>query len=382
MNRLAVASLAVAAVLGTTGGVTLAVARTGDDGGSGRDGATPTARADGSPSASDGGSGGDDPAATGKDAAGLLYYADGAIHDGDRDVAVPTTVGDVLALQRVQGGWLLVESTEHASGDPTSVGTYVTEDGDDWRIGEWRGAWDLTVERDRVVYGNGVSWKVADFAERKATPLDIVDGLGEELDFMARPEIVSGIAITAKGVLTGWEEKGENRIVETETDHWTHELLALPSAVDVPLTSADGRFAVAVQPNPETTPTNPVGSCLTGGPLDDVEGWWSECQIGPASSDPFSRDGTQVLTGVSVNDGPSPSELTVRDAATGKVQHELDPGGYYLEGVEWADEDGVVIALTSDDGTSALTIRRCVVRTGRCTAVTKVEGDVVLGSST
>lgn len=365
MNRLAIASLAVAAVLGATGGVTLAVANTGADTGdedaSGRDAATTSAVSD--------------------DGAGLFYYADGAIHDGDQDVAVPATVGDVLALQRVQGGWLLVEATEYTSGDPTRVGTYITEDGDDWRIGEWRGAWDLTVERDRVVYGNGVSWKVADFAERKATPLDIIDGLGEELDFMTRPEIVSGIAVTARGVLTGWEERGENRIVQTETDHWTHELLALPPTIDVPLTSADGTFAVGTYPNPDSTPTTPVGGCLTGGRLDDVEGWWSECGIGPASSDPFSRDGEQVLTGVSVNDGPSPSDLAVRDSATGEVQHELDPGGY-LEGVEWADEDGVVVALTGGDDTTALTISRCVVRTGKCVAATRVEGDVVLGSTT
>ena len=365
MNRLAVASLAVAAVLGTTGGVALAVAQTGDDT-DGRD--TATADTDGRDTA-------------GRDAGGLLYYADGAIHDGEQNVAVPTTVGDVLALQRVQDGWLLVEATEYTSGDPTRLGTYITADGDDWRIGEWRGAWDLTVERDRVVFGNGVSWKVADFAERKATPLDVVDGLGEELDFMTRPEIVSGIAVTMKGVLTGWEENGENRIVQTETDHWTHELLALPPTVDVPLTSADGTFAVATYPNPASTPTNPVGGCLTGGRLAAVDGWWSECGIGPASGDPFSRDGEQVLTGLSVNDGPAPSKLTVRDSATGEVQHELDPGGY-LEGVEWADEDGVVVTLTGGDGTTALTISRCVVRTGKCAAAAKVEGDVVLGSST
>ncbi|MCX6398912.1 MAG: hypothetical protein NTX33_03135 [Propionibacteriales bacterium] len=368
MNRLTIVSLTAAAVLGSAGGVTLAVASSDNDT-TGRDDPTTSAR-DETTKPTDG-----------PDDAGLFYYADGAIHDGDQDVAVPTDVGDVLALQRVKGGWLLIESSEYTSGDPTKVGTFIATNGDDWRIGEWRGTWDLTVERDRVVYGNGVSWKAADFATRRATPLDVIDGSGEELDFMTRPEIVSGIAITGKGVLTGWLVNGENLIVQTETDHWSHELLVLPRSIDVPLTSADGTFAIGNYENPDYTPTNPVGSCLTGGRMDAVDLWWKHCGTGPASEAPYSRDGEQLLVRRTSPDGPAPSALEVIDPTTGNVLHEFDPGGY-LEGVQWGEDADTVVTLSGTDDSSALTISRCATTTGKCVSLLKVQGNVVLGSST
>ncbi|WP_182378347.1 hypothetical protein [Nocardioides sp. WS12] len=372
MNRLTIVSLTAAAVLGSAGGVTLAVASGGDDDSTGRDGSSQSTAGDGSSKPTDG------PAD-----AGLFYYADGAIHDGDQNVAVPTGVGtgEVVALQRVKGGWLFIEAAEDGSGDPLRVGTFIATDGRSWRIGEWRGQWDVSAARDRVVYGNGVSWKSAEFATRKATPLDIIDGPGEEHEYMVGADTLPGIAITAKGVLTGWKVRDENLIVETNSEHWSHELLVLPRDIDVPQTSGNGKYAAGSTPNPETAPDNPVGSCLTGGRLDAVEQWWEQCERRAASASPYSSDGEQLLVGIATGDGPSPSNLEVVDSTTGNLLHEFDPGGYLI-GAEWAGEENTVVTLTGQDNTSALSIQRCVITTAKCTSVLKVEGTVVLGSST
>lgn len=376
MNRLTIVSLTAAAVLGSAGGVTLAVASGGDDDSTGRDTSSRSTAKETGSRATDG-------EADGSKDGGLFYYADGAIHDGDQDVAVPTGVGtgEVVALQRVKGGWLFIEGAEDGSGDPLRIGTFIGADGRSWRIGEWRGLWDVSAERDRVVYGNGVTWKSAEFATRRATPLDVIDGPGEELDFMTTSLSIPGIALTAKGVLTGWEVGKEHLVVETDTDRWSHELFVLPRDIDVPQTSGDGRYAVGSTPNPDYAPENPVGGCVTGGRLDAVEQWWDQCERRAASAAPYSSDGEQLLLGVATGDGPSPSKLEVVDSTTGNLLHEFDPGGY-LMGAEWAKDADTVVALTGQDSTSALSIQRCVITTAKCTNVLKVEGTVVLGSST
>ncbi|KRB78404.1 hypothetical protein ASE01_03785 [Nocardioides sp. Root190] len=372
MSRTTVVALAVAAVVGTTGGIALAVTTVGTQedkrpAASGSTPATPT---------------GEESSGESKDPAdALFYYADGAIHDGSQNVPVPTGIADsdVLELARVDGGWLVVENGTDSSGDPLFTGTFVPEKGSAWRIGEWRGSFDLTAERDRVLYGNGVNWKAAEFATRKATPLDVVDGPGEELEFMTRPDIEPGIAITARGVLTGWRSNGETLIVQTETDQWSHELLVLPRTVQVPLTSADGRFAIATYDDTEPSSEVPGAGCLTGGRMDAVDLWWTHCETGPASAAPYSPDGEQVLVGRTVTDGPAPSGLEVIDATTGNLVHEFDPGNYLI-GAEWAEQADTVFTLTAEDNSNTQSISRCDVTTGACAKVAEVEGNVVLGS--
>ncbi|KRA38971.1 MULTISPECIES: hypothetical protein [unclassified Nocardioides] len=383
MNRLTIVALTAAAVLGSAGGVGLAVATGGDDDSAGRDDVRTTSTAD---DRSDSGAIGptDGPSSPVDEGGVLFYYADGAIHDGNQSVAVPTGVGtgDVVALQRVKGGWLFVEGAEDDSGDPLRIGTFIATDGTSWRIGEWRGLWDVSSERDRVVYGNGVSWKVAEFATRKASPLDVIDGPGEEHEYMVGSDTLPGISISGTGVLTGWLKDGDHLIADTDTDHWAHALLALPRDIDVPITSANGKYANGNTENPDYAPDNPVGSCLTGGRLDAVEQWWEQCERRAASTTPYSSDGEQLLVGIATGDGPSPSNLEVLDPTTGKLLHEIDPGkGTYLLGAEWAS-DGTVVTLTGLDSTPALSINRCRVDKGTCTPVLDVEGTVVLGSAT
>lgn len=378
MNRTTVVALAAAAVIGTTGGVTLAV----NSGGDGDD--DPTASrstgASRTPSTSPS-TGATDPSGSGKPAAAaeLLYYADGAIHDGDQNVAVPSGVaaGEVRALQRVDGGWLVVQVDQDSSGEDFNTGTYLSADGDDWRFGEWYGSWDVTSDREGVAYGNGVTWHVASFADRTTEPLDILDGVGKERPFMDIVNSLRGIAIGENGIITGWDAGGTNRLVETEEDHWTHRDWG-PKGVDVPITSPDGTRAVAAYPNADYAPENPVGDCLTGGKSSDPGSWWKECEIGAASLEPWSPEGDRLLIQGTSNDGPGTSWLRVVDPLTNKALSDFDPGGL-LSGAEWGG-DTTVFTLTYDETTNGAVIKRCDTTAATCEDVKRVGDNAVLGS--
>ena len=370
MNRTTVVALAAAAVLGTTGGVTVALNTASGDG-------SPAAEPSNSPETS----------APTKDKAdgALLYYADGAIHDGDKNVAVPSDVAakDVRALARVEGGWLVVQVDQDSSFEDFNTGTFIAADGDDWRVGEWYGSWDITAERDGVVYGNSVSWHRATFADRSIAPLDILDGVGKELPYMEVTTNLRGIAIGADGLITGWEDKadgGTNRLVETEEDHWTHKHWGPkgPKNIDVPTTSPDGTEAVAAYPNPKASGEAPFGACLTGGPTDDPSAWWKECEIGTPSLEPWSPEGDRLLVQGVAGDGPGPSWLRVVDPTTNKALSDFDPGGI-LAGAEWAN-DTTVFALTYDNTANGAIIKRCDTDTEKCVDVKRVGDNAVLGS--
>lgn len=369
MNRTAVVALAAAAVLGTTGGITLAVSTVG----SGDDDA-PTSRPSGS------GSTPVDDGPSAQDPADLvpLYYADGAIHDGAMNVAVPTQVasGEVAGLAQVDGGWLVVNADTDTSGDAVFTGTFVPETGEAWRIGEWRGNADISAERDRLVYGNRVTWHVATFADRTTEPLDVLDGPGAELPFM-EVGTLPGVAIGAGGLINGWETDGTTRLVETDEDEWTHRAWG-PQGVDVPITSPDGSQAVAAYRNPKTSDLVPAGDCLTGGAADDTGAWWKQCEVGAASLEPWSPSGERLLLRGTTSDGPGPSWLRVVDPATGRKASEVDPGGV-LAGAAWADET-TVFALVFDDRSQAVLIKRCDTASTTCEDEKRVPDSAVLGT--
>lgn len=369
MNRTAVVSLAAAAVLGTTGGITLAVSTVGsgdEDPSAGRSSESGSAPADDGPTA--------------KDPADLvpLYYSDGAIHDGAMNVAVPTQVasGDVSGLAQVEGGWLVVNVEADTSGDAVYTGTFVPESGEAWRIGEWRGTADITAERDRLVYSNRVSWHVATFADRTTEPLDVLDGPGAELPFM-QVGTLPGVAIGAGGLISGWEVEGTTRFVETDEDEWTHRAWG-PQGVDVPLTSPDGSQAVAAYRNPDSGDYVPAADCLTGGASEDPGSWWKECEVGAASLEPWSPSSELLLLRGTTSDGPGPSWLRVVDPATGREKSEFDPGGL-LAGAAWADEANV-FALIFDDRSQAVLIKRCDTGSRTCEDVKRVPNSAVLGT--
>lgn len=379
MKRTAAAALAAAAVLGTTGGITLAVSTVG----SGSEDPPASGSSESVPTPTDGGPTGSptDGTPTAKDPADPvpLYYADGAIHDGATNVAVPTQVasGTVSGLAEVDGGWLVINSDSDSSGDPVHTGTFVPESGEAWRIGEWRGNADITAERDRLVYSNRVTWHVATFADRTTAPLDVLDGLGKEPPYMDVVGTLPGVAIGAGGLISGWEDGGTTRLVETEEDHWTHQEWG-PRGVDVPQTSPDGTQAIAAFRNKDYAPENPVGDCLTGGASGDAGSWWKQCEVGAASLEPWSPSAERLLLRGTSNDGPGPSWVRVVDPATGEQQSEFDPGGL-LAGAVWADED-TVFTLTFDDRSLAAMIKRCETGAESCEDVKRVPDTAVLGT--
>ncbi|WP_028656977.1 hypothetical protein [Nocardioides sp. J54] len=383
MNRTTVVAIAAAAVIGTTGGVTLAVAGVGSGdrdpgasdrttpGGSSTDTtATDTTATDPATDASSSSDGG---------APQPLYYADGAIHDGGTSVAVPTEVAanDVYELYAVSGGWLVVNGEDDSSSDIVYTGTYVQQDGAAWRIGEWRGAADITADRRRVVYSDRFKWHVATFADRTTEALDVLDGVGKELPFMEVDTLREGVAIGPEGIISAYDAGGTSRLAQTEKDHWTHEEWG-PRGVDVPLTSPDATRAVASYPHPDLAPDSPFGSCLTGGATDDTGSWWEECEVGPASPEPWSPSGAGLLAMGTASDGWGPSWLRVVDPLTGEELSEVDPGNLLVRG-QWGDET-TVFALVLDDRDFSGRIKACDTGTGKCTEVKRVSDSAVLGS--
>ncbi|XBB66784.1 hypothetical protein ABFU82_22155 [Nocardioides sp. WV_118_6] len=330
MNRLTVVSLALAATLGSAGGVAYAV---GTGTGTGNDTATdgPGERRTDPTTEPTGPTGTTEPAAS----SGPFYFLHGTIHDGDTEVAVPGIDADlVFSLERAQGGYLVVYYGDH---EDEQTALYLTPGGATSKIGPLRGPWHLAPAGERLAYGDGSrTWQVAVLADGTTHPL-------------------------------------------TAADPWTPRQLGTPGG-EVRSVSADGRFAVESRPNPDTGPTTPVGSCLTGGALADTGSWWAECSTGAASRSPYAPSGELLLTETTVGDGPAPSELQVRDPATGKVLHRIDPGGY-RSGAAWGGDDTTVYTVTGRDDTAEVALSRCLVATGRCTPQVEAEGNLVLGGS-
>lgn len=374
MHRATVASLAVAAVLGTTGGIALAVQGSGGD--------EPGPAADSSAPTDDPSRGGAtaDPTSDPTSVNGAFYFADGAIHDGDTSVPVPDSIDPVLliALARVDGGWLLVQSGDDS---PTDIATFVATDGDAWRIGGLQGHWDLAPDRSLLYYDTGTAWKQADFARRTASVVDVIGGGDSEpFDFMDLRNRIAGIAYSDEGLLTAWQDDGQVRIVSTDIDRRVQTVLGVGD-IALPDSSGDGSVLAGGYDNPDYAPTHPVGGCVTGGRTASASpsGWWQRCEWGTRSTEPFSPDGAALLLGQTVGDGPPGSGLLVVDPVSGAVEHRLDAGGYLL-GAVWSDVPGSVNVLVADDGTGLLAINACEVASGTCHEVVQLEGAVVLGT--
>lgn len=323
MNRMTVVSLAVAATLGSAAGVAYAVGAD-DDRPDRHRAADPSSTAT-SPTAS----------TSGTVSTGPFYFLHGTIHDGDTEVAVPGIDADlVFSLERARGGYLVVYYGDH---EDQQTGLYVTAQGVRAKIGPLRGPWHLDPAGERLAYGDGSgTWQVAVLADGTTHPL-------------------------------------------AAADPWSPRELGKPGG-EPRYVSADGRYVVESRPNPATGPTTPVGGCLTGGALADTGSWWAECSTGAASRSPYSPTGALLLTETTVGDGPGPSELQVRDPATGAVVTRIDPGGY-RSGAAWGDDDTVVYTVTGRDDTNEVALSRCVLAAGRCTAQVTAEGNLVLGAA-
>lgn len=150
MNRMTIVTLALAATLGSAGGVAYAVTASDDP--------PPERRAD-------------DPVDVAPTAStGPFYFLHGTIHDGDAEVAVPGIDADlVFSLERARGGYFVVYYGDH---EDEQTGLYVTSRGVRAKIGPLRGPWHLDPAGERVAYGDGSgTWQVAVLADGTTHPL-------------------------------------------------------------------------------------------------------------------------------------------------------------------------------------------------------------------
>ncbi len=352
MSRLTIAALALASAVGGAGGAlvaTHAVVPPADDVTASDSPQDDTTR-DGGGKGNKGNKGGtdeyDDP--TGPDPDGpLFYFADGAIHDGDQTVAVPTVAAeDVQTLARVSGGWLLVEGAAD-TGDAASAaalrGTFVSTEGVVWVVDEWVGAWDIGPAGERMMFWNDGRFWVADFVSRTVTDLNLVEGAGEELDFMTSYDAAPWVRIAGADVLTVWGSRDGGRLVLTETEGFTHTAVG-PPAVAEPATSPGGVLVVA------DTAEDLYGGdapCLTGGELRaPSDEWWRNCDVVREDViSPYSPDGVRLLAVDVASASTDPTGYTVLDAETGEPV------------ARWAAPEGAVDASWSADTTVTVVVR-------------------------
>lgn len=387
MSRLKIAALALASAVGGVGGAlvaTHAVIPTGADptaSDSGKDETSPDDN--GGKRKKDRANGGyDDPTGPRPDGP-LFYFADGAIHDGELTVAVPTvSAADVESLARVSGGWLLVEGGETADASSASPyrGTFVSTEGVVWGVDEWVGAWDIGPAGERMMFWKDDRFWVADFVSRTVTDLNLVEGAGAELDFMTAYDAVPWVRIAGADVLTVWDSRDGGRLVLTETQGFTHTAVG-PPTVSAPATSPGGVLVVA------DTGDDPYGGdapCLTGGELRaPSDEWWRNCDVTREDVvSPYSPDGERLLTLDVASASVDPGGYVVLNAATGEtVARWAVPEG--TVDASWSADRTVTVVAADPDDPASTVLWQCGTG-GTCEEALELPGvsadDVVLGT--
>lgn len=362
MNRTSAAALAVAAVLGITGGTYAATLGLGPDGGK-------------DPGASDSPSKSDTPTPTPSDTtttpaptspAQLLYMDAAQIHDGYTRVAVEDIdIATVRSLVRISGGWLVVQGTSEQ--EPAFTGTVVRPDGTRTELGAFDGLWDINEDGTQLVAHHEDGYRVTNLADLKAVKVDLSapSGLSEN----------PNAAFAGNAVLTGWQDDAGNVVVR-RTDLKT------------------GASTEVLADDLHSWTASPRGLLMVGGQLDDerpctrggrVQGdhadWWRTCDWTPIGLRPrYTPNGERILVVPAETDGFGPGLFGILDSETGREVGEIDAPDWTIDG-EWGDNDEVfLLGQRSGDDESAV-IRRCKVD-GECVVEKESPKRLVLGSGT
>lgn len=374
MNRNTIVALSVAAVLGTTGGVVLAVSQARDNGG------TPTAAASTSPppsaSASPTGSTGQPTKGSNttsgqKDSTNepLLWANADELHDGDTVVELGLG-GDVEQVVRMDGGWVIAERTSTQSADYTLWWMGATA-GAPSKFAQVTGAWDADATGTWIT-GQGADGKV--HAWTPATQADRTwsgDPEGAAYSGFVGDQVLISIDNQADGM--GWQQF----IWDPATGNYG----------DPGPESGDGGDGVSAG-YPHMT-VSPDGSYFTGtvdaDDSPDMDGTclhvesttvsktkvrWKSCDwVLYGNQGPFSPDGTRLLAVPSQTDGFGPGAYGVVDASDGPgklVAQVRMPEWTML--AQWADNDSLHVIRATDGDMTSFAIDRCDFD-GKCTEV-------------
>ncbi|KRF20922.1 hypothetical protein ASG90_00395 [Nocardioides sp. Soil797] len=387
MNRIAVTAVASAAVLGTVGGTYAATSGVfesdhGDD--------RPAAHSSssGSPSADESESGkpkkSTEPTSTPSETdepttndGELLYMEGGTIHDGDTEVSVSGfRIGDVQDLQRVSGGWLVVERT--GSQDAEFNATFVDSSGKTTRVGTMLGTWDVNDDGDSIV----ALWESAPAAETN----DLEDPLGYQIRDARSGKVVNELNPKRPGYASasaGFVE--DDVVIRWDTDEH-------PQLLQWASYGAGGFTLIAedlISPNTGPTgdrmtaqtlgaPNSDDVGCLTGGTTTGDD-WWTQCKFNgySAQGPKFSPDGTRLLAVPARTDGFGPGAFAILDADTGKKVQGFSAPEFTKDAV-WADDDSVFVDGYKDADFNGGVIYRCNL-SGKCEVEVESDDNMFVG---
>lgn len=304
----------------------------------------------------------------------LLYVAGGRIHDGTQSVPFRLSRNFVVSsVQRAGSGWLLVQIRSDPGDAAANYGTYVDRDGRNWDLGPLGLTWDID-PAGRIFYSSEAgTWTVANPKTHRLKSLPLIDGPGEEEDFMIDTNIIPGLTWARTGVLTSWSDVKGNRLALTSMDGSTHTKGG-PASIYRAVTSSDGKYAVGGGAS-----GNAVGEpdCLSGGKVGATR-WWQDCKHERVNEiSPFSPDSRKVLTVVKPHPRKGIGKLAVLDSKSAKPGPVLDPPRRTYS-ASWLSDDELVLLAGDPDGTSIL---YRLTLGGRLTKVKELTGDVVLGIS-
>jgi hypothetical protein len=358
MNRATAAAIAVAAVLGITGGTWLgATVGTGDTGtrdpgtASGpSDSKTPPSR---TPTQSP----------TFSSPAQLLYMDAGRINDGYTHLEVEGFVLSTIDnLVRIRGGWLVIQRDE--ASDPSFHASKVAVTGEVTDLGDFIGAWDISLDGDLFTALRGNSYTVIDLAETKALDLEVEPPKGTE------PTAV--VSFAGQTILTGWiAEDGTRRTLRTQIASGRSQPLETGTLTG--WVASPGGLLIAGQVS------NGAISCLRGGGLTNIGDWWTNCQWTLDEDRPkYSANGEQLLVVPLDPDGASPETYGVLRSGSGDLIATIDAPRHAID-AEWGDNNEIFVLARKSARNPAGVLWRCQVG-GDCTLERPPNGAVVLGA--
>ncbi len=358
MNRATAAAVAVAAVLGITGGTWIGVqAGTGNDPDSGSNpgptNSPSTTKTRTKPT--------DKP--TVSSPAQLLYLDADTINDGYTHLDIEGfALNTVDNLIRIRGGWLILQRDEPS--DPNFHASIVTVSGEVTDLGDFVGSWDISLDGDMFVALRGSTYTVFDLATGEALKLKVKKPQDTEPTAdvtFAGPAILTAW-IGADGIRTTVRTEiasGRSRLVETGTlKSWT---------------ATPGGLLIAGQVS------NGAITCLRGGPLTRVDDWWTACDWALDESRPkFSPNGEQLLVVPLDPDGGPPETYGVLSSGSGTLIATIEAPRLAYD-AEWGDNNEIFVVARKSLRNPAPVLYRCQIDQ-ECSLERPPSGQVVLGA--
>lgn len=373
MNRNTIVALSMAAVLGTTGGVALAVQQSR----SGNDTSTASAR----PSSSATPAPTKTPTLSGQDDSTnepLLWANKHELHDGETTVDLDLQ-GDVQRVVRMDGGWVVAERTSPQ--EAAYALWWVSEKNKPVQVADVIGSWDAD-PTGRYVVGLAASggihvWTAATGA---AHIWPVKPGGATYAGFMGQRVLIS-MDNNADGL--GWQQFLWNPVTD-KTSNPDGPAMGDQVTPGYPhLQVSPGGSYVTGTSGQEGAP-DLGGSCLhlESTVLKKSRVSWNTCDWRLNSfENSFSPDGTRLLAVPSETDGFGPRTFGVIDASDSpRAMVALVDVPEWTMGAEWADNDHLYVVRASDGDMSSYLIDRCDFN-GTCTRVAASKAYPAVGAT-